>query len=49
MMRKVRRGKVGGTRNAATKHPPRTPISKIAMNRPLDMSFFDILVAYLRG
>jgi hypothetical protein len=40
MMRKVRNGNVGGTRNAATKQPPRTPISKIAMNRTLDMGFF---------
>jgi hypothetical protein len=40
MMREVRKGKVGGARNAATKQPPRTPISKIVMNRPLDMGFF---------
>jgi hypothetical protein len=40
MMRKVRKGKVGGTRNEPTKHPPRTPISKIAMNRPLGIGFF---------
>jgi hypothetical protein len=46
MMRKVRRGKVGGARNAAVTQPPRTPASKIAMNRLLDIGF-GILVAYL--
>jgi len=49
MMRRVRSGVVGGTRNAAAKQPPTTPISKIAMNKALDIGFFDIFVAYLWG
>jgi hypothetical protein len=49
MMRKVRRGSVGGRRNAAAKQPLITQISKIASNKGLDMGFFDIFVAYLLG